>query len=90
MYNYEIFTESTADLTQELVDQLGVQVIPMEFTLDGKDYLNYPDNRQLSPKEFYDGLRNGGKSTTAQVNSERMKDAFRPVPGSLLSWPWRT
>ena len=79
MYNYEIFTESTADLTQKLVDQLGVQVIPMEFTLDGKDYLNYPDNRQLSPKEFYDGLRNGGKSTTAQVNSERMKDAFRPV-----------
>ncbi len=79
MYNYEIFTESTADLTQELVGQLGVQVIPMEFTLDGKDYLNYPDNRQLSPKEFYDGLRNGGRSTTAQVNSERMKDAFRPV-----------
>ncbi len=79
MHSYEIFTESTADLTQELVDQMGVQVIPMEFTLDGKDYLNYPDNRQLSPKEFYDGLRAGGSSTTAQVNSERMKEAFRPV-----------
>ena len=79
MYNYEIFTESTADLTQELVDQMGVQVIPMEFTLNGKDYLNYPDNHELSPKDFYDALRAGGSSTTAQVNSERMKEVFRPV-----------
>lgn len=79
MLTYTLFTESTADLTQDLVEQLDVRVLPMEFTLDGATYLNYPDNRQLSPQDFYNALRKGGMSTTSQVNSEAMKDAFRPL-----------
>ena len=55
-----LFTESTADLSVELVKELGVEVMPMEFMLDGKAYHNYPDNRELDPHAFYDALRAGG------------------------------
>ena len=67
MENYVLFTESTCDLTPNLVREMDVQVLPMSFTLDGQSYRNYPDNRELAPKSFYDKLRNGSMSTTSQV-----------------------
>ena len=79
MAEYVLFTESTADLTAELVQQLGVEVLPMLFSLDGKEYNNYPDNRELDPHDFYDALRAGGMSTTSQINQATFEDAFTPV-----------
>ena len=74
-----MFTESNADLTAELVQQLGVEVLPMLFSLDGKEYNNYPDNRELDPHDFYDALRAGGMSTTSQINQTTFEEAFSPV-----------
>ena len=79
MAEYVLFTESTADLTAELAQQLGVEVLPMLFSLDGKEYNNYPDNRELDPHDFYDALRAGGMSTTSQINQATFEDAFSPV-----------
>ena len=79
MAEYVLFTESTADLTAELVQQLGVEVLPMLFSLDGKEYNNYPDNRELDPHDFYDALRAGGMSTTSQINQTTFEEAFSPV-----------
>ena len=66
---YQIITDSTGDLTPELIQSLGVTVIPMEFTVDGKSYRNYPDGHEMSAKSFYDLLRAGKTSTTAQINA---------------------
>ena len=79
MAEYVIFTDSTTDLTPELVAEMDVQVLPMRFMLDGKEYRNYPDNRELSPKEFYDKLRAGSMSTTSQINQADFLDTFTPV-----------
>ena len=40
MAEYVIFTDSTTDLTPELVAEMDVQVLPMRFMLDGKEYRN--------------------------------------------------
>ena len=79
MCNYVLFTDSTCDLTPELVQELDLQVLPMNFLLDGRSYRNYPDNRELDPKEFYDHLRQGGASTTSRVTMGEFTDAFTPV-----------
>ncbi|WP_294569747.1 DegV family protein [uncultured Subdoligranulum sp.] len=78
MENYVLFTESTCDLTPDLVREMDVQVLPMTFTLDGQCYRNYPDNRELAPKAFYDKLRNGSMSTTSQVAISDYEEAFTP------------
>ena len=79
MAEYVLFTDSTTDLSVELVQELQVEVMPLVFTLGGKNYRNYPDNRELSPKEFYDRLRAGEVSTTSQINQADFMDAFTPV-----------
>ncbi len=78
MSNYKIITDSTSDLTAQLVEELELHVIPMHFTVDGKDYLNTPDEKYLSAHDFYEMLRAGKTSTTAQINGEVFKDEVRP------------
>ena len=35
MEQFRLLTDSTADLSQEMVDEFGLVVYPMEFILDG-------------------------------------------------------
>ena len=79
MSNFRIVTESTADLSPELIEAFDITVIPMHFSIDEKDYINFPDNRDLSPKDFYDRLRNGKSSSTMAVNIGDFEDCFTPI-----------
>lgn len=79
MADYRIVTESTADLTPELIARFDLSVIPMQFAVDDTAYLNYPDNRELSPREFFDRLRAGGSSTTTAVNPAQFEEMFVPI-----------
>ena len=42
MVDYKIITDVTADLSAEMVDKLGVLVIPMAFEMGGKASMEYP------------------------------------------------
>jgi len=46
--------------------------------MDGKDYKNYSDNRELSPKDFYAALREGKTASTSLVNSYAFYEFFKP------------
>lgn len=78
MSDFKIITDSTSDLPVKLVEELELHVIPMLFTVDGKDYLNTPDENELSSHDFYEMLRAGKTSTTTQINLEVFKDEMRP------------
>ncbi len=79
MRDYIIMTDSTTDLPNDFVNKNNIVVLPMTFSLDGKDYKNYPDNRELSPKDFYDLMRDGKQPITAQVNSEEFITIAEPI-----------
>ncbi len=79
MSEYIIVTDSCADLPAGMVEQLGVTVLPLMFHLDGKDYRNFPDNREMDPKQFYDLLRQGKMATTSAVNVGMYTEALEPI-----------
>lgn len=66
--DYVIITDSCSDMTSDMVKEVDVKIIPMVFRIDGKDYFDYPDDRDMSSHDFYEMLRNNKKSTTAQIN----------------------
>ena len=78
MSEFVILTDSCADLTAELVEQLDVQVLPLSYNMDGKIVYNYPDNREMDPHEFYDLLRGGKMATTSAVNVAQYTEAMEP------------
>lgn len=79
MSDFAIFTDSSADLSAEMVDRLGVEVLPLRFTIQGKEHRNFPDNREMSPALFYDMLRAGELATTAAVNVGDYTQAMEPL-----------
>ena len=78
MSKYLVITDSTADFTPEQIEQLGIEVIPMEFLIDDKTYLNYPDGREMTNEQFYEAMRNGSMPTTTQITPTRFVEIFEP------------
>ena len=79
MSEFVIVTDSSADLPAALVKELGVEVLPLSFTLQGITRHNYPDDREMDPKEFYRVLRAGEMATTAAVNVADYTDLIDPI-----------
>lgn len=70
MSPYVIITDSCCDLPASLIKQLDIVVIPLTVTIDGKSFRNYPDERDIKTKDFYDLLRQEKVSITSQLNPE--------------------
>ena len=68
MRDYLIMTDSCCDLPDALVRELGIIVLPLSFNMEGKEYYNYPDNRDMDPHVFYDKVRAGIMGTTSAVS----------------------
>lgn len=77
MRDYIIMTDSCCDLNQQEVDELGLTVLPLSFTIDGKTYLNTPDHAEMSPEEFFAKIAAGENSTTAAANVGQFDEAMR-------------
>lgn len=54
---YVILTDSCSDLSQELVNKCNIEVLPLQFEIDGKTYNHYPDDREYDFKKFYVDMR---------------------------------
>ena len=50
----------------------------MEFLIDDKTYLNYPDGREMTNEQFYEAMRNGSMPTTTQITPTRFVEIFEP------------
>ncbi len=77
--DYKLFCDSTCDLTADLADELGIEIIPMQFMLNDKSYDHYLDGRELSFSDFYKALKNGADAKTAQVQYDKFEKYFEPV-----------
>ena len=79
MSEYVIVTDSAADLSAEMVQELGVEVLPLSFMVGDKVYYNYPDNREMDLRHFYRHLREGGMATTSAINVDQYTACLEPL-----------
>ena len=79
MKDYVIITDATADIPVEMLEELGIEVIPMDFEMGGRSYRHFPDGRDMDLHEFYDRMRAGQMSTTTQINCTMYNSYFEPV-----------
>lgn len=69
MNDFVISTENTTDLTEKLVKEAGVEVIPMSYYMDGVNYDNVTST--LPVQEFYARMRNKSMPTTSMINPDQ-------------------
>lgn len=79
MNEFVILTDSSCDLPQGLADKCGLEVLPLTVSVDGSDYRNFLDEREISTHEFYTMQREGKIAKTAAANMEQISSAIKPL-----------
>ena len=79
MRDYVILTDSCCDFPAQMVKELGITVLPLSFFMEGREYFNYPDNRDMDPEDFYAKLRSGMLGTTSAVSAGMFEAAMTPI-----------
>ncbi|MDF2542845.1 MAG: degV family protein [Herbinix sp.] len=74
MKDYVITTDSNSDLLPEYIKEKCIGIIPHYYDLEG---ITYGDEIDLTPKEFYDKMRNGLMPTTMASNPEVIRRTFQ-------------
>lgn len=77
MENYCLLTDAPADLSLQLAQELGIELIPMPLDIDGKPYLFTCFDSTLSVADFYNQLRNGKFAHTSQINEAIYMERFK-------------
>lgn len=72
--SYIVYTDSACDMLPETLSAWGVKRCDLSFRFEGEEkaYTNF----ELSTKEFYQRMRDGGVAKTAAVNSETFRELF--------------
>lgn len=79
MPNYTLISDSTTDLSVELISELDINVMPMEFHVGNTSYLNVADASTLSFPDFYNMLREGKSASTTQINVVAFQELFEDI-----------
>ena len=62
MKDYVILTDSCCDLSAGMAEELELEVLPLSFLMEGKEYFNHLDYRDIAAKDFYSrGYDGAGK-----------------------------
>ena len=75
MFNFTILVDTNCDLPQDYYVKNDIKTIPIPFNLDGTQHSG-GSWQEISDKEFYDALRNGGVAGTALINPESYLRVF--------------
>ncbi|HRX13523.1 MAG TPA: DegV family protein [Eubacteriales bacterium] len=77
--SYKIVTDSCANLPDEIYDNLDIQVIGMEFIIDGEPHLSYVKGRDNNLQKYYKLLREDTVITTTCINKETYTKFFEKI-----------
>ncbi len=71
----QIVTDSSCDLPRELIEKLGILVVPLQIEIDGKQYI---DGVNLTHHEFFEKMAASPTlPKTSQPSPQSYMDAFR-------------
>lgn len=76
MRDFIIYTDSSCDLPEELVSQLGIRVMQLDVSIDNAPSI---PNNKINIKEFYAMLREGKNAQTSAVTLDSFKNAFKEI-----------
>ena len=70
----QLFTDTSANLPVEIIDEYGIEVVPFSYTIDGVEYI---PEREFDGKAFYDAMRAGSEVKTSMVNAGTFIERFK-------------
>lgn len=62
---FRILTDSSCNLTEDMIDEFDLEVLPLTFMVDGEQYQSYLKGRKTDLRQFYTMMREGKTITTS-------------------------
>ena len=76
MSRVAVITDSNSGITQSQGKDLGINVVPMPFLIDGEEYF---EDINLTQEQFYKKLEQGAEVSTSQPNPEKLRQLWDRV-----------
>ncbi len=80
--NFEIITDSSANLPETLVEKYRLHILSLMFLVGDKEYYSYVKGEVTDIKKFYTMMRAGQKITTSHINRDVCTGLFESLLGS--------
>lgn len=74
----KFFCDADCELDYRAIDELGIELIKMPYTLDGQEFL-FDCGRTTDYKGFFDKMRSGAAAKTQALNEYDYVQYFEPV-----------
>lgn len=74
---FKILTDSCSNLTDELIDEMGIEIFPLTFMIDGVQHQSYLKGQASNLGEFYEMMREGKVITTSLPNLSEAEALIR-------------
>ncbi len=76
---FEIVTDSSSNLVEDMIDDFGLHILPLTFMVDGEQYQSYLKGQHTDLQQFYTMMREGKVITTSLPNLKHAEEMIRDV-----------
>ena len=77
--DFTIVTDSSSNLTDAMIDEFGIQILPLRFMSDGEEYQSYTEGEKSDLQRFFDMMRDGKVFTTSLPYPDKSEEKFRSL-----------
>ena len=77
--NFEIVTDSSANLPEDIIDKYQLSILTLMFLVDGEEYYSYVKGEKTDISKFYTMMRQRKVITTSHINREMCTDLFEEI-----------
>ncbi|PWM46474.1 MAG: fatty acid-binding protein DegV [Clostridiales bacterium] len=77
--NFEIVTDSSCNLTNALIKELGLHIMSLTYRFGDEVYKTFEEDKETDMKSFYARLRNGETATTSLATYESFEKVAIPL-----------
>ncbi len=77
MESYKIFVDLSADITDEITKKYNIGFMPMNYSIDDKEYLSDKFLTEEEMKRFYQDMKDGKVTKTSQITPFMYKELLK-------------
>lgn len=76
---FDIITDSSSNLTEDMIDRFGLHILPLTFMVDGQQHHSYLKGEKTDLAQFYTMMREGKVITTSLPSLSDAEATMREV-----------
>ncbi len=76
---FEMITDSSSNLTDDMIEEFGLHILPLRFMSDGEEFQSYTEGEKTDLQRFFNMMRDGKIFTTSLPYQDKAEEKFRSI-----------